>query len=307
MPIRNGTITVVSPTQVRLGMTSELENPRKETVRLSAFPLELRNPDSADPIVTLQFPEVTLNGHQTTYVTVDEQTLPVQSASELTAFLKRTYTEKATSMAVHGAPQAHLGSLGYGMSLDQSVDLVGLGGLADMKITSMVPVAADLTADPNNNISTMSGNITVTNPGVFTLNLGDVHFAVSSGGVTVGESWVKALRLVPGPQTIFYEGELYVDQIVDKQSNWTNFKKMVATMDDGGRVHFDISGMRSWVGGEPVAYLDDIVSQIQLKMAPCFLLADKAIPPKKKDFSMMKLFSYSKAMECDEKAPFPDV
>lgn len=308
LPIKVGSVGVVSGTSVTLGLTTELNNPRKEKVRLSAFPLELYNPEgssaSQDTIVTLQFPEVELVGQQTVDVTIDTQTVPIESEPELAAFLKRAYAANATTIGVRGSPKAYLGSLGYTLSLDKVVDFTGLASFAGMKITTLQPTAP---ADGNNPLAAMNGTLSLPNPSQLTLDLGDVQFSVSSGGVLVGKSWVNGLHVVPGSQSIEYDGELYIDEIMDKPANFTNFKQMISTLDDDGRVHFDIVGLRSYVNGEPIAYLDDVVNQIQLKVAPCYEVAQDAIPLKKQYMELFMVFDFFKAMECDTSLPLPDV
>lgn len=309
LPIKVGSVGVVTGSIVSLGLTTELHNPRKHTVRLSSFPLELYNPadepaSSQDTIVTLQFPAVELVGDQTIDVTIDAQQVPVESAAELALFLGRAYAAEQTTVGVRGAMRAHLGALGYTVTLDKTVNFTGLNSFAGMKITELQPTAPD---DADHPLAALNGSLVLPNPSPLTLDLGDVEFSVSSGGVLVGKSWVKDLHVVPGEQVIPYEGHLYIDEIVDKAANYTNFKQMISTLDDEGRVHFDVAGLRSYVGGEPVAYLDDVVSQIQLKVAPCYMVAQDAIPMKKQDFALIDLFDFFGAAECDVDLPLPDV
>lgn len=308
LPIKVGSVGVVSGSEVSLGLTTELKNPRKETVRLSAFPLELYNPadtsSSQDTIVTLQFPEVELVGHQTVDVVIDTQTVPIASEPELAAFLKRAYAANTTTIGVRGSPKAHLGSLGYTLSLDKVVDFIGLAGLSGMKITELLPTAPE---DDNNPLAALNGSLSLSNPSLLTLDLGDVRFSISSGGVLVGQSWVNGLHVFPGAQSVPYDGHLFIDEIVDKSSNFTNFKDMISTLDSEGRVHFDIAGLRSYVNGEPIAYLDDVVNQIKLRVAPCYAVASAAVPPKKQYLDLMAMFDFVGALSCDETLPLPDV
>lgn len=254
--------------------------------------------------MTLQFPEVELPGHQTVNVTIDTQTVPIDSEPELAAFLKRAYAANTTTIGVRGSPKAHLGALGYKVSLDKVVDFTGLAGFSGMKITELQPTKPE---DGDNPLAALNGTLSLPNPSQLTLDLGDVQFSVSSGGVLVGKSWVNGLHVVPGAQAIEYQGELYIDEIVDKATNFTNFQKISNTLDDSGHVHFDIVGLRSYVNGEPIAYLDDVVNQIQLRVAPCFDVAQQAIPLKKMDLDLLMLIDLGAASSCDTSAPLPDV
>lgn len=249
-------------------------------------------------MVTIAFPKQLLESHATLPVEIAPQTLHVQSHGELQRFLTRAYAANTTTVGVRGTIKAHLGALSYNVKLDKHVKLVGLNGLPGMRITEMVPTAPE---DEGN--ASLNGSLRLPNPSAMTLDLGDVYYKVSSGGVQVGTSWAKNLHIDPGVQDIPYQGELLVDEIVDKDNDWVNFKQISSTMDEGGHIHFDIVGDRAYVNDEPIAYLDGVIAQIQLKVAPCYLTAQEAIPQSKQYFDAINYFDAATAFACDMEAP----
>lgn len=305
----------VSPTQVRFGLSTALQNTQILAVTLDAFPLELYNTDSEtnDTILTLIIPEQRLDKKSTTPITIAPQTLEIQSQAELRRFLGKAFSAtNQTTIGVRGRTTAHvLGT--HVVTLHKVVSLNGLHSLAGMKVDTLVPAppgggvvgGPQIPADdhPLDAMATMNGSLTVSNPSQLSLALGDVRHNVYSAGILLGECHVRNLRLLPGEQTLPYDGTLNVDTIVDKENHFANFGKIMGTATEGGRVPFDIVGDKAYVNGEHIEYLDHVLSQIQLRVTPCVSVTQKAIPLNKSFFDMSLLLPDDEVLEaCDEKA-----
>lgn len=153
-------------------------------------------------------------------------------------------------------------------------------------------------------MATINGSLTVPNPSKLTLALGDVTYRVYGGdGLLLGESHVNDLRLVPGDQAVPYEGTLDVDAIVDEEHGFAAFEKIMDTVTDDGRVPFDIVGNAAYVHGQHIEYLDEVLSQIKLRVVPCLQTTQKAIPGDKQYLEMAMLMPMDKFHICDVDAP----
>ncbi|KAJ4391786.1 hypothetical protein N0V93_005406 [Gnomoniopsis smithogilvyi] len=311
MPLLSGSVEAVNSTHVRFGLTSELRNNQDRGVTLEAFPLELYNPESEskDTIVSLNFPEQYLEKKSLTSINVAPQTLEIQSQVELRRFLAKAFSANQTTVGVRGNTYAHvLGS--HSITIDKEISLDGLRNLEGMKVDTLVPappggfgakIAVD---DPRDSIATMNGSLTIPNPSKLSLALGDVTYNVYSAGVLLGESHVNDLRLVPGQQAIPYEGTLNIDTIIDKANKYANFKKIMEGATDDARVPFDIVGNSTSVNGEHIEYLDEVLGQIKLRVAPCATVTQDAIPQNKMYFALRDLLPTDEDQAlCDKDAP----
>lgn len=311
LPLLTGSVEAISPTQVRFGMTTELKNPQSMAVTLDAFPLELYNPesDSKDTIVTINFPEQHLPKKTLTAIEVAPQTVEIQSQTELRKFLAKAFSANQTTIGVRGDTYARvLGS--HAITLDKEISLDGLRNFEGMKVDTLVPAppggfGADIPADdPLDSIATMNGSLTIPNPSKLSLALGDVTYNVYSADVLLGESHVNDLHLVPGEQAIPYEGTLNVDTIIDNPNEFSNFKKIMEAATDDARVPFDIVGNATSVNGEHIEYLDEVLSQIKLRVTPCVTVTQDAFPMNKLFFKLRDLMPSDEAQElCDIDAP----
>lgn len=310
LPIHSGSVEAVSPTHLRFGLTTELENSKDLGVTLDAFPLELYNPESEseDTIVTLNFPEQRLEKHARKVIEIPPQTLEIESQTELRQFLAKAFSSNQTTIGIRGNTHAHvLGS--HAITLDKTVTLDGLRNLTGMKVDTLIPappggVGANIPADdPRDSIATMNGSLTIPNPSKLSLALGDVTYNVYSAGLLLGESHVNDLRLVPGEQAIPYEGTLNIDTIIDKANEYANFIKIMDGATDDARVPFDVVGNAAYVNGERIEYLDEVLSQIKLQLAPCASVTQNAIPANKMYFQLAELMLSVDETLCDTDAP----
>ncbi|KAJ4420354.1 hypothetical protein N0V82_004453 [Gnomoniopsis sp. IMI 355080] len=310
LPIHSGSVEAVSPTQVRFGLTTELQNSKKLGVTLDAFPLELYNPESEtkDTIVTLNFPKQHLDKESSKVIDIPSQILEIQSQTELRKFLAKAFSSNQTTIGVRGNTHAHvLGS--HAITLDKTVTLDGLRNLTGMKVDTLVPAppggpgAKIPVDDPRDSIATMNGSLTIPNPSKLSLALGDVTYNVYSAGLLLGESHVNDLHLVPGEQAIPYEGTLNIDTIIDKENEYANFIKIMDGATEDARVPFDIVGNAAYVNGERIEYLDEVLSQIKLHVAPCASVTQDAIPPNKMYFELAELMLFVDETLCETDGP----
>lgn len=268
LPIKAGTLDAVSPYQVRLGLTTEMETPASMGATLEAFDLSLYNGDTPGrpAFLTVSVPQQSLKGK--TEIVIPSQVVTVQDHAELVTFLTRTFANEKTTVGCRGDSVARVAGQGYPVHFDKpEVALDGLAGLDGMHITELVPEVG----------GAVNGGLFVPNRSPLALGLGNVTYNVVSGGETIGKTTILDLHVVPGNQNIEYQGQLSIDDIVAPGV----LEAVVRTIDDTKEenpLEFVVTGDQSTVNGERIGYLDAILSNIQVKAQVPFCQAFWAIP-----------------------------
>lgn len=267
----------MSPHQVRLGLTTEMETPGSLSATLEAFDLSLYNSDTPGQptFLTVSVPKQSLKGK--TDVVIPLQVVDVQDQAELTKFLTLTFAKDKVTVGCRGDAIVRVAGMRNHVRFNKpQVALDGLAGLQGMYVTELVPEVG----------GAVNGGLFVPNRSPLALGLGNVSYNVVSGGKTIGQTTIPDLRLVPGNQNIEYQGQLVIEDIVAPGA----LEAVVGTIDptkDENPLEFVVTGNQSTVNGERIGYLDAILSHIQVKTQVPFCQAFWAIP---KDVRMVQPF-----------------
>lgn len=290
LPVRAGLLEAVSPTTVRMGLTTELTTPSRLAVRLDAFHLDLYNPSaggSPPAFVSLAVPAHALQG--TSRLTVPPQNATVRDHAELSRFLARAFaagtasggngnlSDQRVAVGVRGRSVARLGAAGtlaYPVRLDKEVRFDGLDGLDGLRVEVLAPVsAAEAVADPALGDDTnLRGTLWLPNVSPLALGLGNVSHRVEVAGVAVGTATIEDLRISPGNQTVAYEGQL------DAAAVMANLLAVMGAVDDTGNIELVVTGDRATVDGEHIGYLDEVLGKISVNAKLSVCDAIKSIP-----------------------------
>lgn len=295
LPVRAGLLEAVSPTAVRMGLTTELTTPSRLAVRLDAFHLDLYNPASTGgsppTFVSLAVPAHALQG--TSPLTVPPQDATVRDQVELSRFLARAFaagtaagtasggngnlSDQRVTVGVRGRSVARLGAgatLAYPVRLDKQVRLDGLDGLDGLRVEVLAPVStAEAVADPALGDDTnLRGTLWLPNVSPLALGLGNVSHRVEVAGVAVGTATIGDLRISPGNQTVAYEGQL------DAAAVMANLLAVMGAVDDAGNIELAVTGDRATVDGEHIEYLDEVLGKMSVNAKLSMCDAIKSIP-----------------------------
>lgn len=267
-------------------MRSEVNGPPPFTVRLDAFDLQLsnvvlnhsnaNNKDVVHPsFLTLAVPELAVHG--TTALVIENQTISVQNASELSMFLTRAFAatpKDGASLRVKGYTTAHFGVLKTAVTIDKEVHFGGVNNLAGTDVThteAIIPFAEDG--------ANIQGSLRIPNTSPFTLSLGnttcDVVGMMGPGILDglIGSTMVTNLVISPGNQTVVYRGQLDVGTLSDNVMGLTMNDEVTET----GLVQIAFQGNNTVVDGQQIHYLDEVMRKINVLADVPFDVGSKVV------------------------------
>lgn len=287
MPVKAGTLEAVSPSMVRIGLTTELDSPSGISVRMDSFPLDLYNPDTPDQpaFLTVTVPAQNLRGKNT--IDIPTQEAHVHSEPELRKMLVHAFNSEAAKVGIRGHSTARLGALKYAVTLDKIVDMDGLrnmNGLVVESTEAVVPSEADG--------SNLKGAIMLPNFSPLTLGLGNMTLNMYAEGVMVGTVSAQNVVAVPGNQTIAYTATLDVDAVSK------NTKIVLKRAKELNGVEMVIRGAQTMVDGQHVSYLDDVTQLIQVTTLVDLCVAKAVIPMNKMSLDAFDLLPMSVITGC---------
>ncbi|PSR75202.1 hypothetical protein BD289DRAFT_200454 [Coniella lustricola] len=317
LPIHNGTLAPVSAMQARLSLVTQMDTPANVAVKLTAFNLELYNPDSTSTnastyaipqpptILSLAVPEQSLKGRSK--LIIPEQDVTINNTAEFSKFLVNAFSANANvTIGVRAAATAKVAASSYPFTLDKNVSFAGLRSLAGLQVLSTAAVGNDTPA------TMLHGNMSLPNYSPLMIGLGDrVTYNVfsvdrnagansstnSSEPFQIGHAIVPNLLLQPGNQTIDFEGR------TDTQSVMDNLATLLHGMDkETGELGFSVVGDRAYVGNEHIPYLDDLMKNVKVQGTMSFCEAVKLVDVSGVPMDMMDLVDLDKVFDC----MFPD-
>lgn len=254
----SGHIEAVSPTEVRLGISTQVFGPDYLTVDLDPFELRLSNVDPNDdgphpPFAALAMPAPTVDG-PTDWV-VAPQTVGVQNASELSVFLTRALTGYGPTLRLQGATNTRsVGAVNTWVTIDKEILFGGLNSLSGMNVTGTKAVAPFAQDSAN-----IEGHLTISNMSPFTLSLGNVTCGIYGipghriPDELIGNSTVTDLVIRPGRQEVAWRGQLNIGTTLGY------VKELPAGAE---ALQVAVRGNKAVVDGQQIHYLDELLRRI---------------------------------------------
>jgi len=227
-----------APNAFDLNLTSELETHAKYHPQLDAFEASLYLKDSDIPFATFNTPAIKADNGTVSQVL---QRVEIQNLTEFTRYTMVALASEEYTIYLRGNGGLKQGSLPKtDVDYNQEVQMIGLNGLKGLEVTEFHLLTESL-ADGSNAI----GNVTVPNPSVMTLALGDVSFDMSVEGTFIGNATMPDLTLRPGNHS-------YPIHVTSNQTR-------VATIIQRPEYHcgvfpVDIAGKQSVYGGQVLPY-----------------------------------------------------
>ncbi|KAE9372838.1 hypothetical protein N431DRAFT_467068 [Stipitochalara longipes BDJ] len=197
LPIYSASIMHPTPSSVVYSLSSSLKIPNGLTVDLKPITLNLFTKDSgpADPYIKVNLPEYHLRGE--TKINITGQTVDILDQHYFEEFMKSAVDNKEFTLSASGATTAYLGALKAPIKLNKDVKLPGLDNLAGFEFAS-----AAIVFPPDQDGTNLVGNVTLPNPTVISLELGNVTLNMIVGNVTMGQGRIENVFLVPGNNTV---------------------------------------------------------------------------------------------------------
>ncbi|KAL8678790.1 MAG: hypothetical protein Q9186_004900 [Xanthomendoza sp. 1 TL-2023] len=242
LEIQSLTLSNPTPTSFHLSQTAKLTNHNKYHPRLDAFnaSLSVGGAEEDKPFAYIQLPAV--HATETTYTHVDQDVQII----DMPAFIEyntQLLTRDSVDLIVKGKTKLH--EMRFPVTtvdFQKTINMKGLNNLAGFNITSFTIL---LTPEPDG--TNMRGEISIPNPSVLTISMGNVTFSNYIDGIFIGTSSLANLVVQPGDNTVSMRSTVN-QSFVMQQVLGGRYKD--------GMVPVDIRGDSSVFEGERVEYFE---------------------------------------------------
>lgn len=206
-----------SSTALNLRLTLSVLNPSPYVVNVGEVPLDVNYDGSL--LGTINFPGTTADPGENTLSIDCQLTVATSRQTGLTEFLQDFISDATLQLNVQGSLSiTPVGvAMVLAMALDETVTIVGFGGLARTWITEIEFL--------NSTATTMGVRVDaiLENPTEVSVSLSDVSMDVFYEGNTIGDFVTDDFDLIPGNNSIVTEGILDPDDDTALQELATNF------------------------------------------------------------------------------------
>ncbi|KAF2836279.1 hypothetical protein M501DRAFT_910422, partial [Patellaria atrata CBS 101060] len=183
------------PNSIRMVMHSKAYNPGDHHPQFDAFNASLFLEDTLPdikPFGYITIPPVKANAEADIYV---DQVMEIVDMEQWTAFNKRVVLSEELRLAIRGKPKLKQGGLPKTtVNYNKVTTIKGLNGLKGLELANTPRILLI----PEDDGSNMLGNISIPNPSVFDITLGNVTLDLSVDGQPIGTSLIPNMRLRQG-------------------------------------------------------------------------------------------------------------
>ncbi len=251
MPVNGGSFVAVSPTQLRISLSTLLDTPLPADIDSTTLYLYNKNGDDFSPFVHVTLPELRIDGE--TNVIIKDQTVTVTNETELVAWFGRVFDQPTVELSNRGDPTIHLGVLQYGAHIDKTVEVNSLNQLKGFGIEHMQLI---LPAEANG--TNIQGTLNLPNWGALALGLGDLKLNLMSGDLRIGLITIYDVFIPPGNNSRYFNGELFLGTIMQ------NIGTVLASQGDAlseGNIQIDATGNATIVNGQHIGFIEAVLNK----------------------------------------------
>ncbi|CAO2657009.1 Nn.00g058120.m01.CDS01 [Neocucurbitaria sp. VM-36] len=204
------------------------------------------------PFLYIDIPEA--KSEAETHITVD-QDVKFASLDSFIAYTKAVLASETFDVHLDGKPTIHLSGLpSMDVNFNKVVTMKGLNKLSGLNITDVKILSGknEILSDGSN----LVGNVTIPNPSVMTLDLGNVTMNLNVDGKAIGTSLLPNLVLKPGDNLLPMQGR--VDQL--------GLVSIIQSKYKNGILPLEITGNSSIKNGEHLMYYEDAIKSNTIKL-----------------------------------------
>ncbi|KAI1342713.1 hypothetical protein F5Y15DRAFT_313206 [Xylariaceae sp. FL0016] len=250
LPVNGGAFIVVSPTELNVSLSTELDTPLPAVIDPTT--LFLYNKDTPDysPFLNITLPKQHVDGK--TEVNVDGQIVQITNETELIKWFNNVWDLPQTELSVKGKSKVHLGALKSTANIKKTVEVSSLNQLSGFGIEEL-----RLMLPPDENGNNIKGTLNLPNWGALTLGLGDISLNLMSGGVRIGLITVHDVSIPPGNNTRDFDGQLFLGTFVK------NIGAILTSQADAlsdGNIQIDATGNQTVVNGQRIPFVEAILN-----------------------------------------------
>lgn len=250
--------------------SQEVTNPQPDSIHLKINTV-IRSGSSYHPTIDSFLAGLSLSG-QAPFLHIDvpstiseavtpitvEQDVKFDSLDAFSTYTKTVIASESFQVHLDGKPNIHLSGLPtMGVNYNKVVTMKGLNKLSglnitDVKILSGTTGANQVLSDGSN----LVGNVTIPNPSVMTIDLGNVTMNLAVDGKAIGYSLIPNLVLKPGPNTLPIQST--VDQLTVLGLVQSTYKDAILPI--------DIVGNSSISNGQHLTYYEDAIKSNTIRL-----------------------------------------
>ncbi|KAF2736677.1 hypothetical protein EJ04DRAFT_432617 [Polyplosphaeria fusca] len=241
-------ITDPSPDGLHLKLVSLAKSGSDFHPTLDAFSASLAL-EGKDPFLYLNVPETKAEAETT--ITVD-QDIKFESLDRFVEYNKVVMGSETFDVYLSGKTKVHQSGLkAISVDYNKKITMKGLNKLQGLNITDL-----KILDKPLSDGSNMVGNVTIDNPSVMTLTLGNVTMNLSVDSNPIGTSLLPDMVLKPGQNTIPMQSNV----------NQSTVLTMVVSKYQNAILPLEIVGNSSVVGGQHLTYFESAIKENTIKL-----------------------------------------
>ncbi|OCL01806.1 hypothetical protein AOQ84DRAFT_204035 [Glonium stellatum] len=242
LEIQEQTVSDPTSSAVHLKLVSVARSDSSFHPTLDAFQAALFLEDTEPNIIPFGYVEIpkTAVEHETT-ITVD-QTLNVTNMDQFIAYNKVVMNSDEFRIAIRGRTGLHQKGLSkINVDYNKVVTMKGLNKLSGFNITEIRVLST-----PESDGSNMNGTVSIPNPSVLTIDLGNVTMDLSVQGMPIGQSLLPDLVLKPGTNVVPMRSTVNQSVVIE----------MITSSFKNGILPLDIVGNSSISNGQHLGYYE---------------------------------------------------
>lgn len=196
-----------TPNDFRLSLNSSVHIGHGISTKATLDPMvaSLYIQDKKKPFMKLQVPKVHGEGDvpigQTDVLTTIDD---VEAMDEFASALMKNVTLK---YKIYGRTKLWLAKIHTMVNYNQKIEMAGLNELSGMHITNIMSITNQTDG------ATMHGNVTIPNPTIVTIEMGDVALKVGFNGTQAGTGVIPNLVLRPGNNSYYFRTMIPGDKL----------------------------------------------------------------------------------------------
>ncbi|RMZ66666.1 pre-mrna processing factor 4 [Pyrenophora seminiperda CCB06] len=244
-------VTSPSPDSIHLKIDTVIRSNSSYHPEIDAFRAGL-SLEGQDPFLYLNVPKS--KSEKETRITID-QDIKLASLAAFSNYTKMVLGSESFEVRLNGKTNIHLSGLPtMDVNYNKVITMKGLNKLSGLNITDVRILSGANQILPDG--SNLVGNVTIPNPSVMTLDLGNVIMNLGVDGKSIGYTLIKDVLLKPGNNQ--FPIQSHVDQLTILGLITSKYKNAILPL--------EIVGNSSVKNGQHLTYYEDAIKSNTVKL-----------------------------------------
>lgn len=196
-----------SPSSIHINQTQVLGNKAIYHPTIYGFNATIMLVGATVPLATVAIPQSVADDGAVINVNTD---LALDNSDAVTDFTKAVLGTESFELNFYGRPQLKEGPLPTStVTFNKTVTMNGMNGLQGFELQNIM-----ISLTPAEDGTNMNGSVSIPNPSVITVAMGNVTLDVSVNGTQIGQSYLNNLTLQPGSNIIPLRSTINQTQVI---------------------------------------------------------------------------------------------